>query len=144
MIHSFIRNYLHITWSSKDRIRVFNEDSKIRLKDFILEKAKENKTPVLSINIQSEHIHLLIDLPSDLCLADFVQKIKGASSYWINQESLISSKFSWQRGYGAFSVSSSQLKVVKNYIRNQDKHHKKVSFEDEYNKWKRNYGFFDE
>lgn len=144
MLHSFIRNYLHITWSTKDRVSVFNNDSKIRLKDFVLEKAKENKTPVLSVNVQPEHIHLLIDLPSDLCLADFVQKIKGASSFWINQEKLIDAKFSWQRGYGAFSVSASQLDVVKNYIRNQDKHHKRESFEEEYKQWKRNYGFFDD
>ena len=144
MLHSFIRNYLHITWSTKDRVSVFNNDSKIRLKDFVLEKAKENKTSVLSVNVQPEHIHLLIDLPSDLCLADFVQKIKGASSFWINQEKLVNAKLFWQRGYGAFSVSASQLDVVKNYIRNQDKHHKIKSFEEEYKEWKENYGFLDD
>lgn len=110
----------------------------------MLEKAKEIETPILSINFQPEHIHLLIDLPSNLCLADFVQKIKGSSSYWGNQEKLIDAKLSWQRGYGAFSVSASQLEIIKNYIISQDKHHKIKSFEEEYIEWKENYGFFDD
>jgi REP element-mobilizing transposase RayT len=82
-------------------------------------------------------------LPSNLCLADFVQKIKGASSHWINEQKLINAKFSWQRGYGAFSVSASQLEVVKKYIQNQDEHHRRKTFEEEYQEWKANYGFFD-
>ena len=144
MLHSYVRNYLHITWSTNDRARVFHNNTKIQLKDFFLETAKEMNTPVLSVNVQPEHIHLLIDLPSNLCLADFVQKIKGASSHWINEQKLIHSKFSWQRGYGAFSVSASQLKVVKKYIQKQDEHHKKKSFEEEYQEWKNSYGFYDD
>ncbi|QGY47955.1 IS200/IS605 family transposase [Maribellus comscasis] len=145
MIHSFVRNYLHITWSSKERIKVFNSFRvRISVKNFILEKTKEIQIPVLSVNVQSEHIHLLVDLPSDICLADFVQKVKGSSSYWINQERLVDGRFSWQRGYGAFSVSASQLEIVKSYIINQDSHHKIKSFEEEYNEWKNNYGFFDD
>jgi REP element-mobilizing transposase RayT len=144
MLHSYIRNYLHITWSTDNRERVFHNNTKIQLKDFFLEKAKEMNTPVLSVNVQPEHIHLLVDLPSNLCLSDLVQKIKGASSHWINEQKLIHAKFSWQRGYGAFSVSASQLEVVKKYIQNQDAHHKKKSFEEEYQEWKRSYGFYDD
>jgi REP element-mobilizing transposase RayT len=69
---------------------------------------------------------------------------KGSSSHWTNEQKLIHAKFSWQRGYGAFSVSASQLEVVKKYIQNQDSHHKKKSFEEEYQEWKRTYGFFDD
>jgi REP element-mobilizing transposase RayT len=144
MLHSFVRNYLHITWSTKERVRVFQENNKIQLKDYFLEKSLELNTPVLSINIQSEHIHLLSDLPANLCLSDYVQKMKGSSSHWVNQHGLAGGKFSWQRGYGAFSVSSSQLDIVKKYIRNQDAHHKIVSFEEEYQEWKRSYGFNDD
>ena len=144
MLHSFVRNYLHITWSTDERGRVFHGNTKIQLKDFFLEKAKEMNTPVLSVNVQPEHIHLLIDLPSNLCLADFVQKQKGASSHWINEQKLINAGFSWQRGYGAFSVSASQLEIVKKYIQNQDAHHRKKSNEEEYQEWKRNYGFFED
>jgi REP element-mobilizing transposase RayT len=144
MLHSYVRNYLHITWSTDDRARVFHNNTKIQLKDFFLEKAKEMNTPVLSVNVQPEHIHLLIDLPSNLCLADLVQKIKGSSSHWINEQKLVHAKFSWQRGYGAFSVSASQLEVVKKYIQNQDAHHKKKTFEEEYQEWKESYGFYDD
>jgi REP element-mobilizing transposase RayT len=144
MLHSYVRNYLHITWSTDDRARVFHGNTRIQLKDFFLEKAKEMNTPVISVNVQPEHNHLLIDLPSNLCLADFVQKIKGASSHWINEQKLINAKFSWQRGYGAFSVSASQLEVVKKYIQNQDEHHKRKTFEEEYQEWKESYGFFDD
>jgi putative transposase len=144
MLHSYVRNYLHITWSTDDRVRVFQGNTKIQLKDFFLEKAKEMNTPVLSVNVQPEHIHLLIDLPSNICLADFVQKQKGASSHWLNEQKLINAKFSWQRGYGAFSVSASQLEVVKKYIQNQDEHHRKKTFEEEYHEWKESYGFYDD
>ncbi len=144
MLHSYVRNYLHITWSTDDRVRVFQGNTKILLKDFFLEKAKELNTPVLSVNVQPEHIHLLIDLPSNLCLADFVQKQKGSSSHWLNEQKLINAKFSWQRGYGAFSVSASQLEVVKKYIQNQDEHHRKKTFEKEYQEWKESYGFYDD
>ncbi len=65
-----------------DRVRVFQGNTKIQLKDFFLEKAKEMNTPVISINVQPEHIHVLVDLPSNLCLADLAQKIKGSSSHW--------------------------------------------------------------
>lgn len=144
MLHSFVRNYLHITWSTDDRTKIFHGNMQIRLKDYFLEKAIELNTPVLSINVQPEHIHVLIDLPSNLCLADFVQKIKGASSHWINEQKLVYAKFSWQRGYGAFSVSASQLEIVKKYIQNQDEHHRKKTFEEEYQEWKESYGFFED
>lgn len=144
MLHSFVRNYLHITWAVKNRVRTFQINAKLELKDLVIEKSNEMKSSVLAINVQPEHIHLLIDLPANLCLSDFVQKIKGSSSHWLNEQKLVQGKFSWQRGYGAFSVSASQLEVVKNYIRNQDEHHRRKSFEEEYNEWKRNYGFFDE
>lgn len=144
MLHSFVRNYLHITWAVKDRLRIIRAKTKVELKDFIIEKSKENECPVLALNIQPEHLHLLIDLPSNQCLSDIVQSLKGSSSHWLNEQKLVQGKFSWQRGYGAFSVSASQLDVVKNYIRNQDEHHGRKSFEEEYNEWKRYYGFFDD
>ena len=144
MLHSFIRNYLHITWTVKDRLRILQDNDKLELKDFIIKKSKENECPVLALNIQPEHIHLLIDLPSNQCLSDFVQSLKGSSSHWLNEQKFVKGKFSWQRGYGAFSVSASQLDVVKDYIRNQDEHHRRKTFEEEYNEWKRNYGFIDD
>jgi len=94
------------------------------------------KIPFLSLNVQPEHVHGLINLPSSECLADFVQKIKGESAFWLNHEIFYSEisgwRFSWQRGYGAFSVNPANINRVKAYIRNQDDHHKRREFRDEY------------
>jgi len=94
MLHAFVRNYLHITWSTKERARVFDGNSTIVLKDYLIEKCSELNTSLLSVNIQPEHLHVLIDLPANLCLSNFVQKTKGSCSHWVNQQNLINSKFS--------------------------------------------------
>jgi len=82
-----------------------------------------------------DHIHILISSNPKLSIADILKQIKGASSHWINQQDLITQKFAWQTGYGAFSVSESQLDKVKSYIENQKNHHQKISFNDEYNQF---------
>lgn len=144
MLHSHIRIYIHLVWATKNRKRVFYDEIRKKTTVHLLEKAKSESTPFISLNIQPEHIHGLINLPSDKCLADFMKKIKGESSFWINQSNFIPKKFNWSRGYGGFSVSASQLEIVKRYIQNQDKHHRKKSFDKEYEEWKREYGFFDD
>lgn len=73
-----------------------------------------------------------------------MQKIKGESSFWINHNSFFSNQFNWQMGYGGYSVSASQLDNIKRYIQNQDEHHRKKSFDEEYQEWKREYGIFDD
>jgi REP element-mobilizing transposase RayT len=82
----------------------------------------------------ANHIHLLFDLPAKSCLATAVQKHKGSSSRWLGQ------RISWQEGYGAFSVSPSQVSTVKKYINNQEAHHRKRSFEEEFTALLRNCG----
>ncbi|MBE9467842.1 MAG: transposase [Bacteroidetes bacterium] len=109
-----------------------------------MDKSKELNIEFEQLNIQPEHVHALIDLPTDDCLSNFMQNIKGGSSYWINDKKILKSKFSWQRGYGAYSVSASQLQKVKNYIKNQTEHYKQKTFTDEYNDWVKEYGVFDD
>jgi len=141
MLHSYTKLYVHLIWGTKNRFNYFNKEIRDLVKDHILKYAKENNIEVLSINIQSDHLHLLISLRSDQKVDDIVKILKGESSHWINSENIIKPKFSWQRGYGAFSISSSHLDAVKNYIKNQDEHHKKVSFIDEYKKILTKYGY---
>lgn len=88
---------------------------------------------------EPEHIHLLYTLPRTLSIADFVEEIKRGSSHWIKSLSPEYEKFMWQRGYGVFSVSHSKLESVTNYIANQEAHHKKMSFRDEYEQWLNEY-----
>ncbi len=149
MLHSHIRIWIHLIWTTKNHQKIFDYEIRQDLASHLIKKAKKENVPFLSLNIQPEHVHGLINLPSDICLAGFMQKIKGESSFWLNKEIKYSSncsksKFAWQRGYGAYSVSAFQLDVIKNYIKNQDQHHKQTYFKEEYNKWKIEYGFIDD
>ena len=80
--------------------------------------------------VNSDHVHAIISLPTNYTIENVLKLLKGNSSYWINKK--IGSKFSWARGYAAFSVSESVLSKVENYIKNQEEHHKKTSFAEEY------------
>lgn len=141
MLHSYTKLFVHIIWGTKDWFNYFNKEIRDIINKHILDYAKENNIEILSINVQSDHLHLLISLRSDQKVDEIVKRLKGESSHWINSENIIKPKFSWQRGYGAFSISSSHLEAVKNYIKNQDEHHKKVSFVDEYKKILTKYGY---
>ena len=144
MLHSHTRLWVHLIWATKNRQRILFKDAGRPLYEHLLKKAAEGKIVFEQLNIQPEHIHGLIDLPPDKCLSDFVKSIKGESAHWINENKLISGHFNWQRGYGAYSVSASQLKTVKSYIQNQTEHHKRKTFTEEYEEWKHEYGIFDD
>ena len=91
------------------------------------------------INGVEDHVHLLVGLGATHRLADVLKEIKASSSKWVHQE-LKQSVFAWQEGYGAFTVSASQLEVVKNYIANQEEHHRRKSFQEEYLEFLEQYG----
>ena len=95
------------------------------------------------MHIQPEHIHVLFGLHADNTIAKVSKSMKGETSRWINENEMAQGKFRWQRGYGAFSVSASQLEIVKKYIKNQESHHKRQTFQEEYDEWARQYGIFD-
>jgi REP element-mobilizing transposase RayT len=111
-------------------------------------KASENlysysreKGIYMKINyFNADHTHALIDLPTNLAIEQVVQLLKGSSSHWINDQRLLRGRFAWGRGYGAFSVSQSDLDRVCKYIANQEEHHRKRSFEDEYQLFVKRYG----
>jgi len=87
-----------------------------------------------------DHVHALIDLPTTKSIEEMVQLFKGNSSHWINENRLLRGKFAWGRGYGAFSVSQSDVSRVAAYIANQETHHRKQSFQDEYQLFVKKYG----
>ncbi len=89
--------------------------------------------------VNADHTHALIDLPTQYTISDVFKLFKGSSSYWINQNKLAISKFSWGRGYGAFSVSGSAIEHVKSYIRNQEEHHRNKTFKEEFEDFIRAY-----
>ena len=88
----------------------------------------------------ADHVHSLVDLPTSKSIEDVMHLLKGSSSHWINEQGLLSGKFSWGRGYGAFSVSHSQINRVVAYIAGQEAQHRKQTFSQELAVFVRNYG----
>jgi REP element-mobilizing transposase RayT len=140
MLHSYTKIWLHVIWSVKNRKRIISPEKAIVIRKHIIEYANKEGIKLESINIQPEHMHTSIELPSDMCVKDIVKKLKGESSHYINSTDLFKFKFNWQRGYGAFSFGASQLEVVKNYISNQANHHRKQNFNTEWNMLLEKYG----
>ena len=93
---------------------------------------KKREQKLLSIFAMPDHIHLLVGLKPNISVSDLVRDIKARSSKFINESNWIQGKFNWQNGFGAFSYSKSQIDNVINYILNQEEHHKKTSFKEEY------------
>lgn len=93
------------------------------------------------INGTTDHVYCLVSLKSDQTIARVAQLLTGESSYWVNPENQRNAKFEWQDEYIAVSVSESMLDAVRTYIRNQEEHHRKKSFSDEYDDFMKKYGF---
>jgi len=109
--------------------------------EHIKDNAIEKDIYIDSIEGGKEHLHVLISLGAKQTVSEIAQLLKGESSFWINSENLIKGKFGWQDEYFAVSVSESVLPRVRKYIRNQEEHHKRISFSDEYDEFMRKYGF---
>lgn len=141
MLHSYTRLYVHLVWATKNREKLLNVRIRPIVEKHILGYAKSNGITIEALNVQSEHVHALINLSSDQKVEEIVKLCKGESSHWINSENLIPQKFSWQRGYGTFSVIPSHYQKVISYIKNQDEHHRRITFAEEYRAILRKYGF---
>jgi REP element-mobilizing transposase RayT len=94
--------------------------------------ARSNKVTAIQIGGVADHVHLLLSLPSTIPVAKAVQLIKGGSSKWVHETFPEAADFAWQEEYGAFSVSASNVEAVAQYIRDQEEHHRKLSFQDEF------------
>lgn len=126
MAHTYASNFIHCIFSTKERRPLISADRKSELYNYLGGVAKGEGFALIAAGGTANHVHLLFVLPATYSLAQAVQKLKGSSSRWMGQG------FSWQEGYGAFSVSPSQVPVVKGYIANQEQHHQKRSFEEEF------------
>lgn len=133
MPQSLSRIYLHIVFSTKDR-QAFLHDSHLRksLHAYIAGAMKQLDCIPVEIGGVEDHIHILCLLPRIRTVADVVKETKRVSTKWLQEQSITVQNFRWQSGYGVFSVSPSNVSAVINYIRSQEEHHRKVSFQDEY------------
>jgi putative transposase len=138
----FIKVYIHFVWSTKNRKALLNS-KELRLK--VWEHIKENSSAkgifIDFVSGYSDHCHCLISLGADQTLQKVMQLIKGESSFWVNKQQLIEEKFEWQDEYFAVSVSESVIDKVRNYIKNQENHHRKKSYQEEYDEFISKYDF---
>src|SRR6267142_2342328 len=132
MSHSYVSNLMHCVFSTKERVPLIDSELESRLWPYIGGIARENRMRALAVGGTADHRHTLLSLPSTMAIAKAVQLIKGGSSKWIHDTFPSLQKFGWQEGYGAFSVSSSQVKKTIAYIDNQKEHHRKKSFQEEF------------
>ena len=140
MSKAFTKVYIHYVWATKKRQNVLTKKVIESLKTHIREYCQQKGIYVYEVNGFLNHLHLLIDLPATKSVAEVINLIKGESSHWINSTNLLPGKFAWQIRYSAFSVSASKKKVVANYIRNQESHHRKKSFIEELKLFYEQYG----
>ncbi len=126
MAHTYASNFIHCVFSTKDRRALIPADRTTELYAYLGGIASGEGFSLIAAGGTANHIHLLFVLPAYYALAQAVQKLKGSSSRWMGRG------FSWQEGYGAFSVSPSQVSVVQKYIQNQEEHHRKRNFEEEF------------
>ncbi len=138
---SFVKIWLHCVWGTKNRTAFLSQSNKKAIFNHIKENAKNKGIHIDFINGHKEHIHCTISLNADQTLSTVIQLIKGESSFWINKNKLVHGKFEWADEYFAVSVGESQINMVREYIKNQELHHKKKSWEDEYNEFIAKYGF---
>ncbi|MEQ1859774.1 MAG: IS200/IS605 family transposase [Chthoniobacteraceae bacterium] len=124
-------NY-HIVFSTKRREPWLTEPIRERLWPYLGGIARENGMSALEVGGVADHVHILLSAPAVIAVAKAVQLIKGGSSHWIKDVFPELAEFAWQDGYGAFSVSHSQLDAVRDYIREQPDHHRTRTFAEEY------------
>jgi putative transposase len=129
---SYVSAYFHCVFSTKERRPQITPDLRERLWPFLGGIARANKIKAVEIGGTDDHVHLLLSLPATLPISKAMQLIKGGSSKWVHATFSGHRLFEWQEEYGAFTVSVSQLDKTIAYIRDQESHHRKVTFQDEF------------
>lgn len=133
MANTYSQIYIQFIFAVKGREKVIREDKRDRLEKYITGIIQNKKQKLLAIYANPDHIPILVGYNNlNSTIPDLVRDVKSNSSKMINEENWFNGKFSWQEGYGAFSYSKSQIDSVVNYILNQDEHHKKRNFSEEY------------
>ncbi|WP_255502070.1 IS200/IS605 family transposase [Algoriphagus sp. AK58] len=138
MPQSLAKVYLHIVFSTKNRISIIQDEVRPHAQAYFVQVGANLGSFTEEIFMMPDHIHWLCTLPRTITIADLVKNVKISSS--IKYKELIHRDFEWQKGYGAFSVSQSKLQTVKRYIQNQKQHHQKLDFQAEYRRVSKVFG----
>ena len=138
MPQSLSKVLVHLIFSTKNREPLIGPDIRPRLHGYLVGILDKLKSPSLQTGGVADHIHILLALGRTISQAELVEEVKKSSSKWMKSDGGVAG-FSWQAGYGAFSIGESQADTVIHYIQNQEEHHRKVTFQDEFRKFLERY-----
>lgn len=123
--------YIHLVWATWDRLPIVRPEWKPKLCECIEAQCAQLGVTVGALELMPDHAHLLVRMPTTVTIADLVKQVKGASSHLVTQELAPGEWFKWQGAYGAFTVSKSDVRRVRDYIRNQENHHREKTLDAE-------------
>jgi putative transposase len=132
MANTYSQIYIQIVFTVKGRQNLLPKNHRDELHQYITGIVSNRNQKLLSIFAMPDHLHLLVGINPNISISELVRDIKAGSSKFISDHNLVNGKFSWQEGFGAFSYSKSQIDNVIHYISNQEQHHKKSTFKEEY------------
>jgi len=133
---SYISIWVHCVWTTKNRIPFLTDNIRDKVISHILDNARSKHIYIDQLNGSLQHLHALISLGGSQSSSEIMQKIKGESSFWINKNKLTRIRFEWQDDFYCISLDYRQLNIIRKYIRNQERHHIKVTWEEELSKLK--------
>ncbi len=134
MPQSLAHNVIHLVFSTKERHPFISKDVRDDLNGYLVGILRQSECHSIIVNAELDHVHILFILSKNRALKDVVRELKAGSSRWLKGKGQFFENFQWQGGYGAFSVSQSNVPAVVKYIRGQEDHHKKTTFKDELKK----------
>jgi len=140
MPQSLVQLYVHLVFSTKNREPSLTDEFRTQVHAYLAGICKNHKSPALIVGGVEDHVHLLCRLGSTIDVASLIRELKRDSSKWVKERYPAAIEFAWQNGYGAFSLSPSHVESVKAYIANQEEHHRRTSFQDEFRRLCRKYG----
>ena len=135
MANTYTQIYIQIVFAVKGRQNFIAKENREELHKFITGIVTNRGQKLFAVFAMPDHVHILVSIGPTILISDLVRDIKAGSSKFINDNNWINGKFNWQEGYGAFSYSKSHVNNVISYIQNQENHHKKESFREEYLKF---------
>lgn len=132
MANTYTQCYFHLVFAVKNREALIKSEWKDELEKYITGIIQNTRHKLLAISAMPDHIHIFIGYNVNQLIADLVEQIKTSSNLWIKEKKLSKFRFEWQKGYGAFTKSKSDVDVVSKYIMNQEEHHRRKRFREEY------------
>lgn len=137
----YVKIWIHAVWGTKNREPILDKDARQAIFDHMKENARAKQIHIDILNGYSDHVHCLFGLNADMTVAKVLQLIKGESSHWYNRQASVKVKLEWADEYYAVSVSESNLVIVREYIKQQEEHHRKKTFVEECKEFMTKYDF---